>query len=476
MNCGRESERAGRRSYAAAIALFVLAAACGCGQPKRDDGERPVVGRSQRTARDRAVQRGLAWLARFLKDEDNLNDVRVDGVSIFVEAMTTSRAAAIRRQAAKAARRLAGRLAERYLELDDPLTGVEVIDVLTLASEAKALGLNAEALLAKAQRAMEACEAPEDIFGLGPLSPKVLKAASEDEIFDLLLDVYAVEKARAVYPGRFAMRFGLADVLGYLRGRRFVSLDEDTTSDKRTFEDHAFLATHVAYVLSDYGRLKLHRADAPWLYRYLRANFDAVLADEDVELVAEFIDVFRSLGLSEADDAHVRLGTALLLRTQKADGSWGKPAGEDDPYDAMHPTWCAVMGLRERTFEEGTPYHRRLRRILRRLRAPPRTAAGQVHARCDASRRERTLPGDPRRVESHSRPPGHRHRAEAAAPPWAKASRLPGPAVARSASSAAWDIRGADLWLSLFSAPAVGSTVCRTSTPAEACGARSAAP
>jgi len=237
------------------------------------------------------------------------------------------------------------------------------------------------------------------------------------------MDAYAIEKAAAIFPNEAWPKFGLGQVMQFIRREKKLR-----SPASEAFEDDAFLATHAAYVLTNYGRLHL-QADSPvvstlrghspvvstlrgdssvvsplrsespvvsklsgessvvstlrsespvvsklsgesseWITSYLRKHFHAVLKNEDIELVAEFIDVFRSLGQDEKTDPMIRKGTEFLLRTQHSDGSWGDWKGADSYYDAMHITWCAVMGLRRRSFMKGTPYEKRIRGVSETLK------------------------------------------------------------------------------------------------------------
>jgi hypothetical protein len=122
-----------------------------------------------------------------------------------------------------------------------------------------------------------------------------------------------------------------------------VAYAEDRSTEHGLFFDHAYLATHIGFILNDYGRIRLRWGAFAWVERYLRDHGEGFLELGDVELSGELSD---------------------LLRSQAADGSWGPWRKEENPYDAVHHTWTAVHGLRERTFLEGTAYETRLREIL----------------------------------------------------------------------------------------------------------------
>jgi len=356
MKCVRQLQ--GRRRFAA----FVLLAGAwvgGCAaQPAGSGGETWVA------RRDRAVLRGMNWMETFLARDKNFDDVGLDSVYIFLEIAASSRNAEIRAKALTVARRYATRVAKRLVEAEAPLDNWDLLDLVDLLAEAESLGLDAELLRDRADESLAYYHSFQDFTNV---AFNDLAHASEDDVFDSMMGIYSLAKAEAVCGEEYAVEPGLADVLVFIKKRQFVSAADDTSEDKDLFQDHAYLATHVAYILSNYGRLRLRRADAPWLHRYLRANFAAVLADKDIELVAEFIDIFRSLGCGEADDDDVRAGAEFLLATRNDDGSWGPWRDEEDAYDAIHYTWCAISGLRERVFLENTPYEYYIARVLEKL-------------------------------------------------------------------------------------------------------------
>jgi len=130
----------------------------------------------------------------------------------------------------------------------------------------------------------------------------------------------------------------------------------DGALDKR-FYDTAYLATHIAYIPTGYGRHPIYIADAPDLYRFLRQNFYAVLEMGELDLVAEFVDLFRQYGCTEQNDLQVRDGTRYLLKLFHSAGDhWMayreryEPAKTSD-YDAVHKAWTGMSGVRVRVPE-----------------------------------------------------------------------------------------------------------------------------
>ena len=125
--------------------------------------------------------------------------------------------------------------------------------------------------------------------------------------------------------------------------------------------DTAYLVTHVAYLPTGYGRHRLRVEDAPWLHRYLRENFYAVLAMGELDLVAEFVDLYRQYGCTEANDRQLRDGSRHLLRLYATAGRrWmahreSYETMESNAYDLLHKPWTAIAGLRRRRFEPIRP-------------------------------------------------------------------------------------------------------------------------
>ena len=117
----------------------------------------------------------------------------------------------------------------RLLDEDDPLASGQLTDLLDLLAEAKTLGLDPAPLAAKATEAFEAAENPDDIFSLWPLDREQLQRASEDDVYEVLISTYSIEKARAHYPGRFDVGFGLADLLPFLGDRAWVTIEADVS-------------------------------------------------------------------------------------------------------------------------------------------------------------------------------------------------------------------------------------------------------
>lgn len=128
-------------------------------------------------------------------------------------------------------------------------------------------------------------------------------------------------------------------------------------ADNSLFFDLAYLMTHAGFVPTGYGRYELCISDGPWLYEFLRENFYAVLERSDLDLISEFLDLFRQYGCTEDNDKQLRDGARYLLDAYKKAGrSWmnyreSYERGRLKPYDLMHKPWTAGAGLRRRIFE-----------------------------------------------------------------------------------------------------------------------------
>lgn len=127
------------------------------------------------------------------------------------------------------------------------------------------------------------------------------------------------------------------------------------------FYNTAYLATHIAYIPTGYGRHPIYIADAPALYGFLRENFYAVLEMGELDLVAEFVDLFRQYGCTEKNDLQLRDGTRYLLSLFHAAGDhWmayrrpHEPANPGD-YDTIHKAWTGMAGVRVRVPEPAKP-------------------------------------------------------------------------------------------------------------------------
>jgi hypothetical protein len=299
--------------------------------------------------REQAVVQGTAWMAGFLEDPENLSGLGTDAAVIFL-AGQNARSATVRDLSLPLARYEAGRLLP--LLTASPLSSrSDLFEALWLLSESANLKLPAEPLMTNVTQRLLRLPTPESIYAIDLAH---LDRIPEDDVYELLIDSYIADRAALAHPELPLTTFRLGKVLPFVLSRPYVRYDDDHSENHSKFVDHAYLATHVAYVLSDYARLKLKPEDLGPLYGYLRGEFPSALRYGSLELIAEFVDVFRLLGFDDRDDM-VCQGTRFVLERQLTDGGWGG-SKDGKPYDQIHATWVSVDALRDRNFLEGTPY------------------------------------------------------------------------------------------------------------------------
>ena len=293
--------------------------------------------------RERAVLRGIDFMAGYLAPDDRLNAVGVDAVQIFLELALTSDSESIRSRALPVARRHAVRMLPRYLAPDGLRGTWDVIDSLELLVDAPHLGIAREPLLNVLLTRFHSFDTDAAAYGIALDDPSRL---GDEQAFDLLLAAYTFERADAAMPGLFPVRFRLDAALDAVWSRPLAtrSSSDDAATARRAI-DSAYLATHIALVTSEYGRRPLARESIGRFEFYLRAELATYMRARDVEIVGETADVLRQIGERDERSAELCAATHLLLETQNVDGSWGDWRSAGDPYDAIHKTWAAVTGL-----------------------------------------------------------------------------------------------------------------------------------
>lgn len=219
--------------------------------------------------------------------------------------------------------------------------------------------VSAHELFGNAPRTRRLQEAVND--GVGPLDDMLGYAWRDGDDYELLQWLVCLLDAQATPGLRLppdVAPFGHA-VWRRLLVHPFVhAADCDAGAMDDAFYDAAYLATHIGYVPTGYGRHRLRASDHPRLFHYLRANFDAVLGMGELDLVAEFVDLFRQAGT----DVHlVERGTKHLLALHERAGAWMAhvEAWDDDdpsPYDLVHKAWTGVAGVRNRQTSPRGPY------------------------------------------------------------------------------------------------------------------------
>jgi hypothetical protein len=318
-----------------------------------------------------AARRGLDELSEFFaKRPAAVAALGEDAVEPFIDgSYAAANMPSLQLAARDQARRVLTPLLAPYLgRPSDSAICTEYSTLLTLTVYAHAL-LEAEdarlpAMVALTNAAYRACGSIAAAMGYDYRRRLAAEHLSTNDVWDILMwsitftDAQLVPglelptEARDMPPAlwRFLARHPLAGARAYPKG-----------ASDRTFYDTAYLATHIAYVPTGYGRHPIYIADAPGLYRFLRQNFYAVLEMGELDLVAEFVDLFRQYGCTERDDLQLRDGTRYLLKLFHTAGDhWmahREPYERADvsDYDAVHKAWTGMAGVRVRVPEPAKP-------------------------------------------------------------------------------------------------------------------------
>jgi hypothetical protein len=213
------------------------------------------------------------------------------------------------------------------------------------------------------------CGSLEEVLDLGNLK-KIFRNKKQDAdevVYDWVMKAIALTDCLTV-PGLHMPKGTdefIANVWDYLQQYKLTNAREHPKGyANRKTRLYAWLATHIAYLPTGYGRHKQYIEDAPFLYRYIRENFYPAMEYGMLDLVCEFIDLVRQYGCSEEDDYQVRHGSRYILSLyEKAGHSWmnyrekreQKPGYEVEDYDLIHKPWTATSGVGRRDFEPVVP-------------------------------------------------------------------------------------------------------------------------
>lgn len=315
-----------------------------------------------RAARHRAILRGLDWMDIYI--QKHWNSLKHNAALALAEMMSANDPV-IQKRVLAISKHLVPRLKAYFLSEDGIEDNDDLFDAIEFLSYAKVLRFKPEPLLSHVKKWLKKYSDPEKLFGH---QLKDLSKLNDDQIYELLVNTYLLERTAITFNDKaFLQKFRMFDIMKYIRTWKYLDLAKDKDPDKVKSDMDAYLATHVAYALNNYGHLFLKASDIPLVEPYMRRNFRTVMKMKDVELIAEFVDVWRSMGLNEANDAMVKEGTKFLLLAQKKDGSWGDWEKHKIPYDAFHYSWTVVLGLRDRTYKKNTKFDILRTKMIRRL-------------------------------------------------------------------------------------------------------------
>ena len=315
----------------------------------------PRTTASQR-ARRLACLRGLRFIHLHSLDQENFEDWAGDYLWCFYCLSSTSRDAGLR----ALARELGAQGARRWMASQDALPGLadagEVAYYVSLLHVSRLLGADNPRLSHHVRQGIPRFTA-RAYLGFDPMRepPPPLPGRSRYDVWcDALVLTYTGEGFGAPLGAAYV------DVLRWRRQMRPYRGAEGGANPE--FRDVVFAITHLIYTLNDYGRYRLSPEWLPEEFEFLRSNITDPLVAGDAELLGEFMDSLRCLGVAESDAA-LSGGMEFLLSSQNPDGSWGD-AGESDPHARYHTTWTAMDALREYDWRERADWPESVRRWL----------------------------------------------------------------------------------------------------------------
>ena len=175
-----------------------------------------------------------------------------------------------------------------------------------------------------------------------------------DVWYDALIMTYSGEHYGVVLGAKYR------DVLAWLPTLRPYIVNRNELTDE--FFDTVYAITHVVYTLNDYGLYRINPRLLSYEFEFLKANMMVAVRMNDADMLGEFMDSLRALGM-ETEDALMRSGMEHLLARQNSDGSWGNTR-EKDIYLRYHPTWNAVAALSEYAWRGEGLSHPELKPLL----------------------------------------------------------------------------------------------------------------
>lgn len=333
--------------------------------------------------RDRtlAVRRGLAFIYATAAVPKNFAEYGHDYLWCFCEIARTSADPELRRIAGRLGHELARQWRGEHRQVGRAVGADEIYELVSGSQGADCLGVPDEPVKQAIRQAAGRLNA-EEVLGFDPAkepppgnipkpcpkcgaeSPRGSRICRRCGTGLVMWDRYAVlcDALIVAYTGdRYGMRLGgsFADVVQWLP--RMLPYPAPNDADDSAYRHAAYAITHVVYAFNDYGWFRLRPEWFPREFEFLRSHFTHSIATEDPELLGEYMDTLKSFGVTQSDPL-MAAGIRFLLARQNPDGSWGD-MGETDVYNRYHPTWTAIDGLRDYSWQgEGLSIPAALRR------------------------------------------------------------------------------------------------------------------
>ena len=354
-----------RRAAAAGLALAALAAALLL--PARPMHRTPLWpgARYSREDRDRAVQRGLAFIYNSIaRNPANFADWGHDLLSAFYNIAETSADPELRRMAYVMGHERALEWKRLHPAVPADSDALAVSDLVYGLDAAERLGVPQPRLRAQLRLAAARFSAVDYYHfdpALGPPPADIPEACSVcgtqnprgasvcrrcgarlkmRDPYDLLQDALI-----GTYTGGHAgIQLGApyTDVLRWLPAMRPFP---PKSAGWHTYYAGVYAATHIVYTYNDYSQYRVSPDCFPQEFAHLRNNLEEAVAEDDPETMGEYLDTLRAFGLG-FENRLIRAGFDFVLGAQNPDGSWGD-IKDTDVYGRYHPTWTAIDGIRD---------------------------------------------------------------------------------------------------------------------------------
>jgi hypothetical protein len=346
--------------------------------------------------RQRAIMRGLKFIYRTSLQRQNFADYGQDYLWCFYSLSAAVKNAEVRRMARSMGieRARAWRRTHRWVSAD-----VDAPTISTLAygnDAAESLGVYDDELKRQLKRAAPRFRA-RDYLLFDPLSEpppddvpdecrrcgannsrgskvcfvckaKLVMRTRYDVWYDALITTYVGDRSGIPMGARYS------DVLKWLPTLR--PYRATPSSEGEEFHDTVYAITHIVYTLNNYSQYKLSPKLLPQEFEFLKANLKAAIEGNDADMLGEFMDSLRAFGLT-SDDPLIRAGMEYYLSHQNRDGSWGDTR-EKDIYLRYHPTWNAIAGLSEYSWQKEGLSFPQVKPLLEQWAMSDVTRNGQV--------------------------------------------------------------------------------------------------
>lgn len=313
---------------------------------------------------DAAIDRGLDFIYQTARKRANFDEFGFDYLGCFHCIASTSKRKKLREKALSLGRERAIEWRRRNPKVPRNADAARVMNLVVGSHAAHCLGLPDPQMKQELRKAAAQFTAadyysfdpateppPDDVpweCDCGSANPRGRKTCQSCKKRLAIMTRYAVWQDALIgtYTGdRYGVRLGVpyADAIKWLPSMRPYPAYVDP--DDPEFYDAVYAVTHVVYSLNSYSYYRLSPRWLPAEYAFLKQNLERAIEMNDPETMGEFMDALKSFGLTE-DHPLIRKGTAFLLESQNADGSWGD-VDADGIYKRYHPTWTAIDGLRE---------------------------------------------------------------------------------------------------------------------------------